>query len=76
MQNWRAVAHLRRKEALIILGQSQFQVTNTYQEAFLEVVHPDLQATCEGISLQKWQGQPERGRWINVATLRIPGCHY
>jgi len=75
MQNWRAIAHLKNgREALVVLGQSQFQVSNTYQEAFLEVVHPDLHATCEGITLQRWHGKPEKGTWVNVGTLRIPGC--
>jgi len=74
MQNWRAVAVLKDgKEALIVMGHSQFQVTNLYHEAFLEVVHPELQATCEGIVLQKWHGKPERGRWVNAGTLRMPG---
>jgi hypothetical protein len=75
MNNWRAIAHLKNgKEALVVLGQSQYQVTNAYQEAFLEVVHPDLHATCSGISLQQWRGKPERGYWKTVGTLRMPGC--
>ncbi len=75
MQNWRAIAHLaNNKDALITLGHSQYHITNIYQEAFLEVIHIDLQATCEGITMQKWHGSPVRGHWIDVADLRIPGC--
>lgn len=73
MQDWRAIAKIRGgREALVTLGENQFQVTQTYQEAFLEVIHPDLQALCDGIVLQRWKGQPERGRWVEVGTLRLP----
>ena len=75
MQEWRAIARLKNgKEALIVFGSSQFQITNIYQEAFLEVIHPDLHATCEGIILQRWRGNPTKGNWQEVGSLRIPGC--
>jgi len=75
MQNWRAVAHFKNgKDALVILGISQYQVTTTYHEAFLDVIHPELQSICTGISLQRWRGKPDRGNWLPVGTLKIPGC--
>lgn len=80
MQDWRAIAKFGPgKEALVVLGGSQFQVVQSYQEAFLEVIHTDLQAACDGIVLQRWKPKSDKpncdkGRWADVGTLRLPGC--
>lgn len=75
MQDWRVIARLGNgKEALVVLGTTHHHVTSSYHEAFLEVIHPDLQATCQSLCLQRWRGKPDRGNWQTVGTLRIPGC--
>lgn len=75
MQDWRAIAKFGNgKEALVVLGATQFQVSQTYQESFLEIIHPDIQSVCTGITLQRWKGEPQRGKWVDVGALRLPGC--
>lgn len=75
MQDWRAIAKFGNgKEALVVLGPSQFHVSQAYQEAFLEIIHPDIQSVCSGIVLQRWKGEPTRGKWADVGTLKMPGC--
>lgn len=73
MQDWRALAKFEYgKEALVVLGVSQFQINETYKEAFLDIIHPDIQSECTSIVIQKWSGRPKRGRWIDVGTLHVP----
>ena len=73
MQRYRAVALLPfNKEALIVLGESQYEVTSTYQRAFPEVIHQDLHYSCRGISLQRWRGRPSSGWWTEIGTLKLP----
>ncbi len=75
MQDWRAIAKFRDgREALVFLGPSQFQVSRNYKEAFLEVIHPDIQRACVGIILQRWKGEPQRGYWADASMLRVPEC--
>lgn len=72
MQDWRAIARFRDSEALITFGSSQFEVTQTYQEAFLEIIHPDIRNLCHRIVLQRWKGEPTRGKWIDIGIMRLP----
>ncbi len=73
MHNWRAVANLTNgQEALIVLGTSQLHVSTIYTEAYAEVLAPEAQDECIGITLQRWRGRYGSGKWVNVGTLEVP----
>ncbi len=72
-QTWRALAIFKDgSECLIYLGRSTTQVRGGYRTAFLEVLEEDERAQVESISLQCWDGAPDRGQWVAKTTLAIP----
>jgi hypothetical protein len=72
MQDWRVIAKFgHEKQALIVLGSSHHQVGDTYQEAFMEVIHPDIRSECTGVVVQKWKGEPMRGKWLDMEVLSL-----
>jgi hypothetical protein len=73
LQGWRAVAIAEdRTEHLIYLGRSSTQVRGGYQAAFFEVLDDQERASIKQISLQRWNGAPDEGRWMQQTTLSIP----
>jgi hypothetical protein len=72
-QTWRALAVLvDGGERLIYLGRSTTQVRAGYKGAFLELFDDEDVRQVETISLQCWDGAPDRGRWVAKGTLSIP----
>jgi hypothetical protein len=72
-QGWRALAVAEdRTEHLIYLGRSSTQVRAGYAAAYWEVLDEEERAKIRQISLQRWNGAPDEGRWVQQTTLSIP----
>lgn len=72
-QCWRAVAVFDdRNDRLLYLGRSSTQVRAGFQEAFFEVLDEEERDHVRSISLQRWHGAPDAGRWIHQTTLNVP----
>lgn len=73
LQGWRAVAIAEdRTEHLIYLGRSSTQVRAGYAAAFFEVLDAEERARIKQISLQRWNGAADVGRWSQQTTLTLP----
>ena len=74
-QGWRALASAEdRTEHLIYLGRSSTQVRAGYAAAYWEVLDDEERARIKQISLQRWNGAPDEGRWVQQSTLAIPAA--
>lgn len=72
-QGWRAVAVFDdRPDALLFLGRSSTQVRAGYTDAFLELLDEEERDHVQSISLQRWQGAPDAGRWVQQNSLKVP----
>jgi hypothetical protein len=75
LQCWRALAIAEdRTEHLIYLGRSSTQVRAGYAAAFWEVLDAEERARIKQIALQRWNGAPDEGRWVQQTTLAIPAA--
>jgi hypothetical protein len=74
-QGWRALAIFEDgSERLLFLGRSTTQVRAGYTTAFLEVLDDEERDQVRTISLQRWHGAPDAGRWLQQTILSIPGA--
>ncbi len=72
-QGWRALAVFEDgSERLLYLGRSSTQVRAGYATAFMEVLDDEERDQVRSISLQRWQGAPDAGRWHTQGTLNLP----
>jgi hypothetical protein len=72
-QTWRALAVLDDgSECLLFVGRSTTHVRGAYAAAFAEVLDAGERALVSRISLQRWDGVPDRGRWVASAALAVP----
>ena len=73
-QGWRAVAVFDddRAECLLYLGRSSTQVRAGFAEAYFEVLDDEEREHVKSISLQRWHGAPDAGRWMHQTNLTIP----
>ena len=72
-QGWRAVAVFDdRTDRLLYLGRSSTQVRANFVEAYFEVLDEEERDHVRSISLQRWHGAPDAGRWLPQTTLVIP----
>ncbi|HXG09218.1 MAG TPA: hypothetical protein VNK04_05455 [Gemmataceae bacterium] len=72
-QGWRAMAIFDdRGDRLIYLGHSSPQVRQNFQQAFFEVLDDEEREHVRSISLQRWHGAPDLGRWLHQSNLNIP----
>lgn len=72
-QGWRAVAIFDdRHDRLIYLNRSSTQVRGGFREAFFELVDEEEREHLQSISLQRWHGAPDSGRWIHQTSLPVP----
>ena len=72
-QGWRAVAVFDdRTDRLLYLGRSSTQVRAQFGLAFQEVLDEEERDHVRSISLQRWHGAPDAGRWIHQANLTVP----
>ena len=72
-QCWRAVAIFDdRPEQLLYLNRSSTQVRAGLRNAFLEVLDEEEREHVKAISLQRWNGAPDAGRWLHQTNLPLP----
>jgi hypothetical protein len=72
-QCWRAVAVFDdRPEALLYLNRSSPTVRAGYRSAFMELLDDEERGHVKSISMQRWQGAPDSGRWVHQSDLPVP----
>ncbi len=72
-QCWRAVAVFDdRSDCLLYLGRSSTQVRAGYAEAFFDVLDGEERDHVRSVSLQRWHGAPDAGRWMHQTNLNVP----
>ena len=72
-QGWRAVAVFDdRGDRLIYLGRYSTQVRTNFAQAYFEVLDDEERDHVRSISLQKWHGAPDAGRWMHQSNLTMP----
>src|SRR3954467_3379355 len=72
-QGWRAVAVFDdRTDRLLYLGRSSTQVRGSFALAYFEVLDDEEREHVKSISLQRWHGAPDAGRWLHQTNLTIP----
>jgi hypothetical protein len=74
-QGWRALAVTEDgTEHLIYLGRSSYQVRSGYTSAYMELLSDEERERVKSIALQRWNGAPDAGRWVQQTTLTIPSA--
>lgn len=72
-QGWRAVAVFDdRPDTLIYVGRSSTQVRTNFADAYFELLDDEERDHVRSVSLQRWQGAPDAGRWIHQTNLNLP----
>jgi hypothetical protein len=72
-QGWRAVAVFDdRGDRLLYLGRSSTQVRAGFGQAYFEVLDEEERDHVRAISLQRWHGAPDAGRWMHQTNLAVP----
>ena len=72
-QGWRAIAIFDdRPECLLFVGRSSTQVRAGFGEAFFDLLDDEERDHVRTISLQRWQGAPDAGRWLHQTNLNVP----
>src|SRR3954454_1920916 len=72
-QGWRAVAVFDdRTDRLIYLGRSSTQVRTNFAQAYFEVLDDEEREHVRSVSLQRWNGAPDAGRWQHQTNLNMP----
>jgi hypothetical protein len=72
-QGWRAVAVFDdRGDRLLYLGRSSTQVRAGFGQAYFEVLDEEERDHVRAISLQRWHGAPDAGRWLHQTNLTVP----
>lgn len=72
-QCWRAVAVFEdRPEMLLYLNRSSTQVRAGFRNAFFDLLDDEERDRVKSISLQRWNGAPDSGRWVHQSNLQVP----
>ena len=72
-QCWRAVAIFDdRPDMLIYLNRSSTQVRAGFRTAFLDLLDEEEREHVKAVSLQRWNGAPDSGRWVHQANMPVP----
>lgn len=72
-QCWRAVAIFDdRPDVLLYLNRSSTQVRAGFRNAFFDLLDDEEREHVKAVSLQRWQGAPDSGRWVQQASLPVP----
>ena len=69
-QVWRAlVVFENRSEMLLFVGRSSEQVRANVESAFNDLLDDEEKLKAQSISLQRWHGAPDAGRWMHQTNL-------
>ena len=72
-QGWRAIAIFDdRDDCLLFLGRSSKQVREGFVASFNELLDDEERDHVRSISLQRWNGAPDAGKWTHQTNLVIP----
>ncbi|MBI2805945.1 MAG: hypothetical protein HYX68_13270 [Planctomycetes bacterium] len=72
-QCWRAVVVFDdRPEMLLYLNRSSPQVRAGYRAAYLDLLDEEERVHVASVSMQRWQGAPDSGRWVHQSDLPVP----
>jgi len=72
-QGWRALAVFDdRADRLLFVGRSSTQVRAGFVTAFSEVLDEEEREHVRSISLQRWHGAADAGRWVHQTNLTVP----
>ena len=72
-QCWRAVVVFDdRPEMLLYLNRSSPQVRAGYRVAYMELLDEEERSHVASVSMQRWQGAPDQGRWLLHTNLAVP----
>lgn len=72
-QCWRAVATFHdRPDMLLYLNRSSTQVRAGFRTAFFELLDDEERERVKAVSLQRWNGAPDSGRWVHQTNLTVP----
>jgi hypothetical protein len=72
-QVWRALACLDDgSERLLCLGRSTVQVRDGYQAALGDLLDAGERRRVRRVTLQRWHGAPDLGRWADDSPLPLP----
>ncbi len=72
-QGWRAMAVFDdRTDRLLYLGRSSTQVRANFAVAYFEVLDEEEREHVRSVSLQRWHGAPDAGRWMHQSNLTVP----
>jgi hypothetical protein len=73
LQGWRAVAVTDDgTEHLIFVGRSASHVRTSYVSAYFDVLDQQERSAIHEISLERWNGAADEGRWQKQTTLTVP----
>lgn len=72
-QCWRAVALFDdRPDQLIYLGRSSAMVRAGFAGAYFEILDEEERDHVRSIALQRWNGAPDSGHWVQQTSLNVP----
>lgn len=72
-QCWRAVAIFDdRPDFLLYLNRSSTQVRAGFRTAYFDLLDDEEREHIKAISLQRWNGAPDSGRWVHQTNLVVP----
>jgi hypothetical protein len=72
-QGWRALAIFDdRGERLVYLGRSSTQVRAGFVQAYFDILDEEEREHVRSISLQRWHGAPDAGKWQHQTNLQVP----
>jgi len=72
-QSWRAVAIFDdRPDMLLYLNRSSTQVRAGFRTAYFDLLDEEEREHVKAVSLQRWNGAPDSGRWVHQANLVVP----
>jgi len=72
-QCWRAVVVFDdRAEMLLYLNRSTVAVRAGYRSAYLDLLDAEERQHVVNVSMQRWQGASDSGRWVHQSDLPVP----
>jgi hypothetical protein len=73
-QGWRALVSFDdgREDCLLFLGRSSTAIRAGYVSAYFDLLDDEEREHVRAVSLQRWHGAPDAGRWMHQTNLRVP----